>query len=120
MNDQAEQHRVSAMQVDELSVVGLFAEMEVRCDRVLEEMNDQISEEHQKGSGFSPHLDALRNHLDQSGGQHEPGAQGHEVTKIASLPMPLHDDRTAKDIGRSGGEAEKYAGENRVHWWAAG
>jgi hypothetical protein len=49
MNDEAEQHGISGVRVLELVMMGLFAEMKVWGNRVLEEVNDQIAQENQKG-----------------------------------------------------------------------
>src|ERR1700722_14569929 len=45
VDDQAEQHRVTLVRMHELVSVRLFAEVEVRCDRVLEEMNEEVAEQ---------------------------------------------------------------------------
>ena len=95
--------------------VGLFAVVKVRRDGVLEEMNQQISAEHQQRSSASGELQAFGYHLDQSRGQHESRAQGDEVAKVVALPVLLHNHRAAKDVGRGGGETEQNAEDNGIH-----
>ena len=91
------------MRVDELVAMCFFAEVKVRRHRVLKKVDDQIAEQNQKCRRFATQFQAFRNHLDQSGGQHESRAQGDKVAEIAPLPVPLHNDRAAKDVGRGGG-----------------
>src|ERR1017187_1740224 len=115
MNDESEQHGISLVRMDEFVVMRLFAEMKMRCYRMLEEVDDQVAEKHQKRRRPAVKLKAFWNHLDQGGGQHEPSAQRDKVTQIAALPMPLHNDRSAENVGGSCGQAEKYAGGNGMH-----
>ena len=97
------------MGMDELVVMCFFAEVKVRRDRMFEEVNDQIAQQHKKCRGSSAQLKTFWNHLDQGRGQHESRAQRDKVAKVAPLPVPLHDDRAAEDIGGGGGEAEEDA-----------
>ena len=48
MNDEAEQYGVSLVRVHELVAMGFFAKVEVRRNRMLEEVNDQIAQQHKK------------------------------------------------------------------------
>ena len=91
--------------MDELVFVGFFAEMEVGRDGVLKEVNDQIAQKNKKSRGASAQFEAFGNHLDQSCCQHESRAQRDKVAEVTPLPMPLHDDGAAEDIGRGGGQA---------------
>src|SRR5450631_1727196 len=115
MNDESEQHGISLVRMDEFVVMRLFAKMKMRCDRMLEEVDDQVAEKHQKRRRPAVKLKAFWNHLDQGGGQHEPRAQRNEVPQVAALPMPLHNNRSAENVGGSCGQAEKYAGGNGMH-----
>src|SRR5580698_812136 len=99
----------------ELIFVGLFAEVEVRRDRVLEEMNEEIAEQDQIGGASSPQFQALWHHLDQSSRQHEPSAQGDKIAQITPLPTTLHNDRPAKNVSGGGSEAEQDADEDGAH-----
>src|SRR5690349_6818861 len=105
MNHQAKQNGVFRVGVGEFVVMRLFAEVEMRCDGVLEEMDNQIADENEKGSRLSPQYQALRNHFDHGRGEHEAGAQRDKVAKIAALPVALHNNRTAEDVGGGGGQA---------------
>src|SRR5579871_3969451 len=51
VNDQTNQHRVTAVDVDEFIGVRFFAEMEVRSNRVLKKMNDEVSQQHKQCGG---------------------------------------------------------------------
>ena len=48
------------MRMDELVVVRLFAEMEVRCNRVFEEVNDEVTKQNQEGRAASAINAAIR------------------------------------------------------------
>src|SRR5579864_6525165 len=115
VNDQSQQNGIAGMCVLEFVVMGLLAEVKMWCDSVFEEMNNQVSEEHQKCSRPSSKFKTLRNHLNNRRGQHESRTQRHEVTQVASFPMPLHDDRSAKNVGGSSRQAKQYAGQDWVH-----
>ena len=65
--------------MQEFVLMGLFAEVEVRRNRVLEEMNDEIAEQDQESGISAAELKAGRHHLDQRGGEHEAGAQRDKV-----------------------------------------
>src|SRR4030088_2994924 len=103
------------MRMNELVVMRLFSEVEVRCNRVFEEMNDEVAKKNQKGRAAPPQFEALRNHLYQTGGQHESSTQSHKVAQVPPLPMPLHNDRPAKHVGRSGSKSQQYADQDRAH-----
>ena len=47
MDDQPHEHRVSAVTMNESILVSFFAEMEVGSDRVLEQMNQQITSQYE-------------------------------------------------------------------------
>ena len=97
------------MRMDELVVMRLFAEMEVRCNRVFEEVNDEVTKQNQEGRAASAQFETLRDHLHQSRGQHEPRTDRHKIAKIAPFPMPLHNNRPAKHVGRSSTKSQQYA-----------
>ena len=40
-----------------------------------------------------------------------PAPERDEIAQIAPLPIPLHDDRAAENVGCGGGEAKQNAGE---------
>ena len=45
MDDESQQHGISFVRMHELIFVGLFAKVEVRRDRMLEEVNDEVAEQ---------------------------------------------------------------------------
>src|SRR5258708_5866863 len=95
--------------------MGLFAEVKVRRDGMLEEVDDQIAQQNQKRGGPSTQLEAFGNHLDESSGQHESRAQRDKVTQITPLPVPLDDDGAAKNIGGGSRQAKQDAGCDGMH-----
>src|SRR5512141_114582 len=101
--------------MNELVVMRLFAEMEVRCDGMLEEVNDEVAEQNQQGCRSPAQFQTLRDHFDKRGGQHKSCAECDEVAQVAPLPIALHDDGAAEDVGGGGGKAEKHASGNRIH-----
>src|SRR6476620_9507025 len=115
MDNQAEEHRIGVVRVDVLVFVRFLPEVKVRRYGVLEEMDDQIADQHERSCCFSAQFKTLRNHLDQRGSQHDSSTQGYEVAKITALPVALHDDRSAEDVCGGGGEAQKNAGEDWTH-----
>src|SRR6478752_4717992 len=99
-----------------LIMVRLLTKMKMWRDRVLEEMDDEIAKQNQQGGRFSPYFQALRNHLDQRGAEHESRADRNEVAKVSPLPVALHNNGAAKDIGRSRRQAQENARGDRVHF----
>ena len=50
MDDQSHQHRVSPVTVDERILMSFLAEVEVRRDRMFEQMDQKVSGENQEGA----------------------------------------------------------------------
>ena len=65
MNQQPHQHRIAFVRVDELLGVRLFSEVKVRRNRVLKEMDEQVSEQNEETGARAAQRNALRHHLDQ-------------------------------------------------------
>ena len=101
--------------MEKLVVMRFFAKVKMRCDGVLEEMDDEVSDQNQQSRRLSTEFNTLRDHLHQRGGQHEARAQGHKISKVAALPMPLNNDRTTEHVRAGGGQAEQNAGEDWSH-----
>ena len=80
-----------------------FAEMEMRRDGVLEEVNEQIAAEDEESGTGAAQFDAGGNHFDDGRGEHETGAESHEIFQIAFFPVALNENEPAKDVGESGG-----------------
>jgi len=119
VNDKADQHGISPVAVNEGVFVSLLSEMKMRCDCMLEQVNDEISDQNQERSGFPTQLQAGWKYLDDGRCQHESSAQGHKIFEVGTVPVLLDDDRAPKNIGRCRCEAEQNAEENRVHVAAA-
>ena len=92
----------------------LFPEMEVWGYGVLEEVDEEISAEYEEGCTAPAQFDAGRNHFDDGGGEHESGAQRHEILEVTLFPITLNEDESAKNVGKSGGQAESQAEESDV------
>src|SRR5258708_39586848 len=115
MNHQSHQHRKTTIGGGELVGVGLFTEVEMGSDGVFKEVNYEIADEHQQSGILPAQSKALRNNLDDRGGQHETRAQGDEVLQVGTVPMLLDNDRSAENIGRSRSQAQQQTEEDRVH-----
>ena len=90
-------------------MVRFLAEVEVRRDGVFEEVNEKIAAEDEEGGTASAQREAGGNHFGDGGGEHESGAERHEVLEIALLPVALNENEPAENVGESGGEAEGEA-----------
>src|SRR5581483_8785984 len=114
MNHQAQQHRVGAMRMRKLMLVRLFPKVEVGSEGVLEEVHQEVSRQNiqRRMRGIAP--PALGRHFDQSHRQHEPRAQGHKIAQITPLPIAMNNNRAAKSIGSSSGEAEKERESKKI------
>lgn len=104
------------MRGDELFVMSLLTKMEVRSNRVFEEVNDEITAENQKCRASSPQSQTFRDDFDDRSGQHESCAQGHEVLQIRPLPLFTDNNRSAEHVGGRGGQAKQEAEHKWVHW----
>ena len=60
--------------------MGFFAEMEVRGHGVLEEMDEEVAAENQERATLA-FTHRYREHVNDRGGQHEPGAEADEIAK---------------------------------------
>src|SRR5437660_8390314 len=117
VDEQADENRQTLVRMEELVVMGLFAEVEMGCDGVLEKMDDQIAKQNQERRVVSAEFEAGRNNFHQRGGQHESCPKRDEIFQISSLPVPLHDDGAAENIGRGSREAEDDCREDWSHGW---
>ena len=115
MNDQAQQHGITLVDVPEFVAMGLFAEVEMRRERVLEKVHDQVAGQYEKRGILAPECEAGREDFHQSRGQHEPCAESDEVFQVATLPSALHDDGAAKHIGERSSQAQQEARRDGIH-----
>ena len=115
VDQQANQYRISHVSMDELVGVGLFSEVEMRGDGVLEEMDEQVSEQDEKPGILAAQFNAFRHHFDEGRRQHEARSQSDEVAKVGALPISLDDDGAAEDVGGGRRQAEQHAGQYGGH-----
>src|SRR5437588_6299058 len=89
--------------------------MEVRGDGVLKKMDQQIPDEDKERRSAGGDAHAFWDHLHDGGGEHEAGAQRDEVAEISALPVLLHNDETAENVGGGRGKTQHDAEEDGVH-----
>ena len=81
VDDQSQQDGIAAMHVREFLLMGFFAEMKMRGDRMLKKVDDQVPNQDKQRRRFAAQFDAFRDHLDKGCGQHESRAQRNEVAR---------------------------------------
>jgi len=84
--------------------VGFLSEVEVGRDRVLEKVNEQITNKHQEGRAFAAQFEGGGENFDDGGGQHESRAQGDKIPEVGSIPVLLDNDGAPEHVGGCGGE----------------
>jgi len=95
--------------------VGLFTKVEMRRDGVLEEVNDEVTDQYQERSLLPCEGQALRNDFDGRRRQHEPRSQRDKILQVGALPVFLDNHHPAKHIGRSRCQAQQQTEKYRVH-----
>jgi len=95
--------------------VGFFSKVEMRGDGMLEEMDEQISEQDEKSGVRTTQLNAGRHHFDQRGRQHETCAERDEVAQVGAIPIPLDDDGAAKHVRARRGQPQQQTGHDGGH-----
>src|SRR6202789_2599561 len=90
---------ISLVAVHELFRMGFLSEMKMRRHRMLKKVHQQISAKNQKSRIRPAELNALGNHFHQRSCQHETCAERDEVAQVRTLPISLHDDGAAEDVG---------------------
>jgi hypothetical protein len=88
-------------------VVGFFAEMEVRVDGVLEEMNDAITGHDEDGAEARAELEAFGGHLKERGSHEEACAESDEVAEVSLNALGADENQATDDIGESGNCAKE-------------
>jgi len=114
VHEQAEERRCAGVPGEQLRM-GLLAEVEVRCDRVLEEVDEQVAGEDQDGSEGREVL-ALGHHLQDDGRQHEPRPERDGIAEEAGVPVPERHDDAAEQVGD---RREPDAEEAETQVWPA-
>src|SRR5437763_12608937 len=96
-------------------MVGFLAEMEVRGDRVLEEMDEQISCEHQQRRAAAAKFQAVRDDLDNGHTQHKAGTKRDKIFQVRAVPVLLHDDGAAENVRGGGSQSEQKTEQDGMH-----
>src|ERR1700690_2680802 len=115
MDDQAHEQRVPPVTMDERILVRFLAEVEVRRNRMLEQVNQKISGQNEDGGTLALEFQAGGENFYNRGRQHESRTQRDEVLQIRTVPVFLNNNGAAKNVGRRCRETEQNAEENGVH-----
>ena len=78
-------------------MVDLFAEMEVRGEGVLREVDQQVSDQDHQRRRLSVSLDRVGREIEDRHGDHEPGREGDHVLEGADAPFGMRDDSGCAD-----------------------
>src|SRR5271163_1186765 len=97
---------------DELIVTSLLAEVKMRGESVLEQVDRAITGEHHHRRPFQGKLEAFRQHLEKRGRHHESCAKGDKVAEIALLPIAAYQHEAAEDVSKRGDASEN---EGKFH-----
>src|ERR1700688_1884405 len=98
------------MRVHKLIGMRLFSKMEMRRNRVLKKMDEQVSAQNKKSRIRAAQLNTFGNHLDQCGRQHESCPKRNEVAKVRPLPISLDDNGAAEYVCTRRGQAQQQTG----------
>ena len=81
-------------------VVHLFAEMEMRGEGVLGEVDQEVPDQDHQRRGFPVSPDRVRREIENRYRDHESGREGDHVLEGADAPLGMGDDRDcADDVG---------------------
>src|SRR5262249_8613894 len=101
MYEQTPEGRIGHARIKDLVRVGLFAEMEMRRPRVLEEVDDEVTDQNQQRrrprGAWRRNSYALRDHFGQCGSQHEARTESDEIGHEGPAPRPGAHNHAAKD-----------------------
>src|SRR5438105_10488473 len=97
------------MSVNKFVVMRLLAKVKVARQSMLEEVHDQVTCQNVNRPALRVELQTLRHNLFQYCGQHESRAERHKIAQVAPLPVLVNNNRPAKGVGQSRGEAENDA-----------
>jgi hypothetical protein len=115
VDQQPAEDGIAFMRMDELVGVRLFAKMKVRRDSVLKKMDQQISDEDEERRSTGGDAHTFWDHLHDGGREHEAGTESDEVAEICALPVLLHNDESAKNVGRRRRQAKHHTEKDGVH-----
>ncbi len=88
-------------------LVRLLAEVEVRDQRVFEQMHATVSGQQQRRGPVRIQRERLGQHLQQRGGQHKARTQRDEVAQRTRRGRAPHQQKAAKVVGEPGEEAKR-------------
>src|SRR2546423_6930986 len=74
-----------------------FTKMEMRCERVLSEMDEQVSNQDDERSVGAVSQDRIGREIEERNGDHEAGRERHHVVERADAPAGVGDDRGRTD-----------------------
>ena len=106
VNEQAEKGAGAGVLVTHGFGVGLFPEMEMRRQGVLEEMHQEKTNEDVKERAIAGELHRFGNNFEKCHGEHIARAKGQEKLEKLARPIAPHDEVTAEQISACGHEAE--------------
>src|ERR1700719_4506180 len=95
--------------------MSFFAEVKVGRDRVLEEMNDEITNKDQQRRASPTKFQTVGNDFNDRGGEHEARAQGDKIFEVRAVPVLLDDDGAAENIRGGRGRPEQQAEQDGMH-----
>src|SRR5215472_10396688 len=96
--------------------VRLFAKVKMRRQRVLEKMNDEVSDQDEQIRDSPGHGHGLWKNLQNRRGQHESSAEREEIFQILPRPLPAQDEESAKYVGCRGRETKQQREEHAGSW----
>src|SRR5882724_1344187 len=85
----------------EFFVMGFLAEVKMRGDGVLEQMDQKIADQHKYQRLLAAEANRFRNHFDERHGQHVPGAKSQKILQHSPRPVVAYNEVTADEIASS-------------------
>jgi hypothetical protein len=86
--------------------VGFFAEVEVGCDGVLEQMDGAVASEDKQRRPDGGKFEGLGKHVEDGDGHHESRAESDGVAEVALRPVAMDEDDAADDVSQCGEGSE--------------
>src|SRR5882724_5693543 len=100
---------------DKFVVMSFLAKVEMRRNRMFEEVRHQVSGKNKDGSIFFTQVKAGRDNFQHGRGQHEAGPKSDEIFEIRPVPVLLNNDGSAEDNGCGGCRAKQQTEKDWVH-----
>ena len=112
VNGEPEQCGNSGVLRHKMLDVRFFSEMEMRRERVLKKMNDEISDQHEEIREASRQGHRLGENLENGRGQHEARAERQKIFQVLARPFAVQDKKSAENVGRRGRQPEQQRQEH--------